>query len=470
MEEKNRSSFSSQIGFILAAAGSAVGLGNLWRFPYLAAKDGGGLFLLIYLILAVTFGFTMLTTEVAIGRKTRQGPLTAYKYIDKRFSFIGIFSWLVPIMILPYYSVIGGWVFKYMTVYLSGQGDAAAEDGYFSSFITGSLGGVWEPMVFMIVFLALTAVVIFLGVDKGIERVSKVLMPILVVLILGISVFSLTLSNTDAEGIVRTGLQGLKIYVVPSFEGVTLSGFLQIVMDAMGQLFFSISVAMGIMVAYGSYVPKETNMMKSINQIEIFDTGVAFLAGLMIVPAIFVFAGVDGMSAGPGLMFIALPKVFSAMGTLGKVLGVVFFVIVAVAALTSCVSIMEAIVSSVIDHFGLSRKAATIIVTFGALVIATVVNLGYNVWYFELPLPNGSTGQILDILDYLSNSVFMPLVAILTCILIGWFAGPKTVIDEVSSNGLYKFGREKLYIVMVKFVAPVLLFILLLQAFGVSFG
>ena len=225
---------------------------------------------------------------------------------------------------------------------------------------------------------------------------------------------------------------------------------------------------MDIMVAYGSYVKKDVNLMKSINQIEIFDTAVAFLAGLMIVPAVYVFSGAEGMSAGPGLMFISLPKVFNAMGKVGTVIGALFFIMVIFAAITSSVSVMEAIVSGLMDKFHLTRKKSAVITTVYAFVGMLVVCFGYNIWYFELKLPNGATAQILDVMDYLSNNIFMPLVAILSCILIGWVVKPKTVIDEVTRNG-EKFGRKKLYIVMVKFVAPILLALLLLQSFGIDF-
>ena len=446
MTEKKRGSFSGSIGFVLAAAGSAVGLGNIWRFPYLAAKDNGGLFIFCYLILVVTFGFTLLITEIAIGRKTKQSPLTAYGKINKKFGFLGSLATLVPIIILPYYCAIGGWVFKYFIDFISGKGTLAAQDGYFSNFISGKS----EPIIWLLVFIAATAGVVLGGVDKGIEKMGKILMPILVILIIGISIFSLTLKYTDeATGITRTGLQGLKLYLIPNFEGVTFKQFFLVIMDAMGQLFYSISVAMGIMVAYGSYVPDKTNINKSINQIEIFDTVVAILAGLMIVPAVYVFAGTEGMSAGPGLMFISLPKVFNQMGKVGIVIGIVFFLMVIFAAVSSSVSIMEAIV----------------LVTVYAVVLGIIVCLGYNVFYFELKLPTGAVGQILDIFDYVSNNILMPVVAILTCILIGWVAKPKTVIDEVTKNG-EKFGRKYIYIGMVKVVAPVLLAILLLQALG----
>lgn len=462
MTEKKRSSFTGSIGFVLAAAGSAVGLGNIWRFPYLAAKDNGGLFILIYIILALTFGFALLTTEIAIGRKTRQGPLTAYGVIHKKFKFLGTLATLVPVIILPYYCTIGGWVFKYFVTFLSGQGVSSAQDGYFTDFITSQ----YAPIVFMLIFLGFTAFVVYSGVNKGIEKSSRILMPILLLLVIGISFYSLTLSYTDADGTVRTGLQGLKVYLVPSFEGLTVKDFFITLMDAMGQLFFSISVSMGIMITYGSYVPKDTNLMKSINQIEIFDTIVAILAGLMIVPAVFVFMGKDGMSAGPGLMFVSLPKVFENMGVVGNVIGVLFFLMVAFAAITSSVSVMEAIVSSLMDRFSWSRKKSATVVLLYAIVFGVIVCLGYNQFYFELKLLNGSVGQILDVMDYLSNNILMPFVALVTCILIGWIVKPKTVIDEITVNG-EKFGRKLIYNAVIKFVAPVLLFILLLQAVGV---
>ena len=460
MESNKRSNFSGSIGFVLAAAGSAVGLGNIWRFPYLAAKDGGGLFLVTYVVLALTFGFTLLTTEIAIGRKTAQRPLTAYEKLHKGWGWIGVLACAIPVIILPYYSAIGGWILKYLAAFIT---DAAATtaDGYFTGFITSQ----WSPILWFMVFLLANTVIVYKGVNSGIERLSKILMPILLVLILGIAGFSLTLSHTDASGVTRTGLQGLAIYVIPNLEGVTFGKFISILMDAMGQLFYSISVAMGIMIAYGSYVKKETNLVKSVNQIEIFDTLVAFLAGMMIIPAVYTFMGTEGMAAGPSLMFVSLPKVFAAMGGIGTVVGIAFFVMVAFAALTSSMSLMEAVVSSVMDKLHLERKAAVLAVAALTGVLGIIVCLGYNVLYFELTLPNGSVGQILDVMDYVSNYVFMPVVAIATCILVGWVIKPKAIIEEVTLGGV-KFGREKLYVVMVKFVTPVMLAMLLLQSLG----
>jgi len=461
--EKKRNSFTGSIGFVLAAAGSAVGLGNIWRFPYLAAKDGGGLFLVVYIILALTFGFTLLTTEIAIGRKTKQSPLTAYGNVKKGWGFLGVISCLVPMIIMPYYCVIGGWVIKYFIAFLTGEGVQAAGDGYFTGYITSEV----QPLVFFVVFLGLCAFIVFRGVNKGIESSSKVIMPILLVLILGISIFSLTINHTDAEGVTRTGLEGFKVYVIPNLDGMTVSKFLGVLTDAMGQLFFSLSVAMGIMIAYGSYVKDEDNLVRSINQIEIFDTVVAFLAGVMIIPAVYTFMGTEGMTAGPGLMFVSLPKVFEAMGPAGNVIGCLFFAMVLFAALTSAVSVMEAVVSCLMDKFHLSRIKAAIVETIIAVVGGIAVCLGYNKWYFEVDLPNGAENQqILDIMDYISNSLMMPIVAIGTCILIGWIVKPKTVIDEVEKTG-HKFGRKTLYIVMIKVIAPIFLAVLLLQSLGV---
>ena len=459
---KQRSSFTGSLGFVLAAAGSAVGLGNIWRFPYLAAKDGGGLFLLVYLVLAVTFGFALLITEIAIGRKTQESPLTAYKKINSKWGFLGVLSFVVPFIIYPYYCVIGGWVMKYMFSYLAFQGSVTAADGFFTGFITAQ----WQPIFYTVLFAILCFIIVYKGVEHGIEKYSRILMPVLVVIVVFIAIYSLTISHTDANGVTRTGLQGAAVYFVPNFEGITFKKFLYIILDAMGQLFYSLSIAMGIMVTYGSYMKKENNLVKSVNHIEIFDTGIAVLAGMMIIPAVFAFSGTEGMSAGPGLMFITLPKVFNSLGKFGYFIGLIFFVMVLFAALTSAVSILEAITSSMMDKFKWSRKKSTLIMAASTFVISILVCLGYNVFYFDLKFPNGAVGQILDILDYASNNILMPIVGLLTCILIGWIAKPKTTIDEITRNG-EKFGRKTLYIVMIKVVAPILLFIILLTGLGV---
>ena len=319
----------------------------------------------------------------------------------------------------------------------------------------------------MVIFLALVAFIVFRGVNKGIENYSKILMPILLVLVVGISIFSMTISHTADDGTVRTGLEGFNIYVVPNFDGLTIKGFFTVLLDAMGQLFFSLSVAMGIMVTYGSYVNDDAKLVKSINQIEIFDTVVAFLAGVMIIPTVYAFMGREGMKAsGPSLMFVSLPKVFESMGNIGNVIGCLFFAMVLFAAITSAVSVMEAIVSSFMDEFHLSRRNAATTETIVALVVGTIVCFGYNKLFFDIILPNGGHAQILDVMDYISNNLFMPIVAIATCILIGWIVKPKVIIDEVEKTGC-TFGRKKLYVVMIKYIAPILLIILLLKSLGI---
>ena len=461
MEQKKSGGFSGSIGFVLAAAGSAVGVGNIWRFPYLAAKDGGGLFLLIYLALVLTFGFTLLTTDIALGRRTQQGALRAFSSIRPAWGFLGKLTFLVPALIMTYYTVIGGWVSKYMVDFIVGSGIAAAQDGYFTAFITSPV----SPIVFTLLFLCVTALVVFGGVEKGVERFARLVMPGLLVMIVGIAVFSLTLSHTDESGVTRTGLEGLAVYVIPSFEGLTFSRFLQILLDAMSQLFFSLSVSMGIMITYGSYVKRDVNLNRAVSQIELFDTGVALLAGMMIIPAVYVFSGTEGMASGPSLMFISLPKVFAAMGGAGRIVGIVFFVMVAFAALTSCVSIMETLVANCMEIFSCSRRRVSLIIGVLSAVAAAVICLGYNALYFELKLPNDAVGQLLDVMDYISNSFLMPAISLLTCVFVGWVVGPQLIIEEMERTG-DRFTRKKLYRFMIRYAAPIIMAVLFLQSTG----
>ena len=459
--QKKKSSFTGSIGFVLAAAGSAVGVGNIWRFPYLCAKDGGGLFLIIYLVLVLTFGFVLLTTDVAIGRRTKQNALRAFATLHPKWKFLGYLTFLVPVLIMTYYSVIGGWIVKYFTVYLVSDGSEAVQEGYFTSFITSKV----SPIVFMLLFFALTAWIVYCGVEKGIEKWSKYIMPGLLVLIIGIAVLSLTLSHEDADGTVRTGLQGLLVYLKPDVTGLTVTGFLGVLLDAMSQLFFSLSVSMGIMITYGSYVKDEVDLNKATNQIELFDTTVALLAGLMIIPAVYVFLGKEGMASGPSLIFVSLPNVFQAMGVVGRAVAIAFFVALGFAALTSCVSVMETLVANCMEIFHQTRKKMCALVGTYSLVTAIIICLGYNYFYFELPLPNGSTAQLLDLMDYISNSFLMPFISLLTSILIGWVIGPKWIVEEVEKNGEH-FGRAKLYTFMIRYVVPVVMLILFLSSTG----
>ena len=461
MEAKKRSSFTGSIGFVLSAAGSAVGVGNIWRFPYLAAKDGGGLFLSVYLVLVMTFGFALLTTDVAIGRRTKKNALRAFGSIRRKWNFLGYLTFLVPALIMTYYTVIGGWISKYMVTYLTARGSDAATDGFFTSFITSEV----SPIFFMLIFLAVTAFVVYRGVEKGIEKFSKIVMPGLLVMIVGIAAFSLTLRAPANGGGVRTGLQGLSVYLIPNLDGMTWQRFLGILLDAMSQLFFSLSVSMGIMITYGSYVKKDVHLSRSLGQIEFFDTLVAFLAGMMIIPAVFVFFGTEGMASGPSLMFVSLPKVFEAMGAVGSVIGLVFFVMVAFAALTSSVSILETLVANCMEIFHTSRKKTSLVIAVISAAAAAVICMGYNIFYFELTLPNGQSAQLLDLMDYISNSFLMPFISLLTCIFVGWVIKPQWICEEMES-GNHTFGRKRLYIFLIRYVVPVMMAVLFLQSAG----
>ena len=439
----NRSNFTSKIGFILAAAGSAVGLGNIWRFPYLVAQYGGGTFLLCYIILAVTFGFALMTAEIALGRKTRLSAIGAFSALNKKYRFIGVLAALVPILILPYYSVIGGWVIKYFTVFISGQATQAAEDTYFSEFI----GQTGQPIFWFALSMVITAIVVLFGVEKGIEKVSQFMMPLLVVLTIGISLYVLTIDGA---------WEGVKYYITPHMSDFSLKTLLA----AMGQLFYSMSLAMGIMITYGSYMKRSTNLEHSVRQIEIFDTGIAFFAGLMIVPAVFAFSGgnTDTLNAGPGLMFITLPKVFASM-PFGAVLGTAFFILVFFAAVTSSISLMETIVSILMDYFHWERKKTAIIVLVYCLLMGIPSSLGFGVWDFIQPLGM----SILDAWDFISNSILMPIVALLTCFFVGFVIKPKTIIDEANAEGA-KFKSVTLFTVVIKWVAPVILIAILISS------
>jgi NSS family neurotransmitter:Na+ symporter len=444
-----RSSFSGKLGFVLAAAGSAVGLGNIWRFPYLAAKYGGGMFLLVYIALSVTFGFALMSAEIAIGRKTGKSAIEAFSSLDKRFSFLGFLAAAVPIIILPYYSVIGGWVTKYMAGFISGSAGQMAADGYFNGYIAKT----GEPLLWFALFIGATALIVLFGVEKGIEKVSKVLMPVLIALTLFIALYSIFALDGSWEGV--------KYYLMPDFSKFSI----MTVVAAVGQLFYSMSLAMGIMITFGSYMKKDISIEKSVKQIEIFDTGVAFLAGLMIIPAVFAFSHGDesALGAGPGLMFVTLPKVFEFMPG-GTVIGAVFFFMVLLAALTSSISLMETIVSIFMDKCKLNRKVSCLIVLGISVLLGVPSSLGYSAWSSVKILGM----QFLDFFDFASNSIMMPIIAFITCVFAGYVLKPGTIEDELELGGGFK--GKRLYHVVIRYVAPVCILAILISAILGAFG
>ena len=448
--EQKRSSFSGKLGFVLAAAGSAVGLGNIWRFPYLAAKYGGGIFLLAYITLAVTFGFTLAVAEIAIGRKTKLSPIGAFQRLNKKFSFIGVLGVIVPIIILPYYSVIGGWVLKYLSEFVKGNALGMANDTYFEDFISSA----GSPTLWFIVFIGLTALVVILGVNKGIEKVSKVMMPSLIALILIITGYSLFTLEGSWDGVLY--------YLTPNFSKFSV----MTVVAAMGQLFYSMSIAMGIMITFGSYLKKNVSIEKSVYQIAAFDFGIAFLSALMIIPAVFAFSGGDeaAMGKGPGLMFITLPKIFETMPG-GNIIGSVFFLMVFFAAITSSISLMETVVSTICDKLRIDRKLACLVAFVGSVLMGLLSVFGYSIWA-EVRIIGM---QFLDFFDFASNSILMPVIALSTCIFIGYVLKPNALIDEVEaldSNGMpyHRFKAKKMFTVMIKYIAPVFILLILVSS------
>ena len=450
-QSAKRASFSGKIGYVLAVAGSAVGLGNIWRFPYLAAKYGGGIFLLVYLVLTVSFGYVLIMSETALGRMTRKSPVGAFQTFGKTKSF-KIGGWLnaiIPMLIVPYYSSIGGWVIKYLVEYLKGNVQTVAQDGYFTEFISDS----FQVEAWFIVFAILVFCVILAGVENGIERVSKIMMPILVILAVIVAIYSVT----------RPGaIEGVKYFLIPNpkhFSAMT-------VVAAMGQMFYSLSIAMGILYTYGSYIGKDVDLEKSTTQVEIFDTAIALLAGLMIIPAVFAFSGgdPDTLQAGPALMFITIPKVFANMG-FGTVVGILFFLLVLFAAVTSSIALTESAVSTFEDEIGWSRRKSTVVIGIIMIALGTLSCLGYGSLAFVKIIGM----QFLDFFDFLTNSVMMPIAAMMTSIFVSKVVGIDRIEEEIR-HGEGKFRRKKIFVVMIKYLCPIFAMIILASSVANAFG
>ena len=450
-QSAKRASFSGKIGYVLAVAGSAVGLGNIWRFPFLASKYGGGILLLVYLILTVSFGYVLIMSETALGRMTRKSPVGAFQTFGKTKSF-KIGGWLnaiIPMLIVPYYSSIGGWVIKYLAEYLKGNVQTVAQDGYFTEFISDS----FQVEAWFIVFSILVFCVILAGVENGVERVSKIMMPILVILAVIVAIYSVT----------RPGaIEGVKYFLIPNpkhFSAMT-------VVAAMGQMFYSLSIAMGILITFGSYMKKETAIEDSTRNVEVFDTAIAIMAGLMIIPAVFAFSGgdPDTLQAGPSLMFITIPKVFANMG-FGTVIGILFFLLVLFDALTSSIALTESAVSTFEDELGWGRKKSTVLIGVIMIALGTLSCLGYG------PLSSVTIlgMQFLDFFDFLTNSVMMPIAAIATCLLVSRVIGVAKIEEEII-HGESRFRRKKIFLVMIQYLCPVFALIILFSSVANAFG
>lgn len=451
-KKNKRSTFSGKIGFVLSAAGASVGLGNIWRFPYLAAKYGGGIFLLIYILLALTFGYTMIVAESALGRMTRKSPVGAFKAFGKKAGWLSFGGWInaiIPVLIVPYYSVIGGWVIKYLIEYVKGNGTKLAADGYFSEFISNGA----STEICFVIFCMFTLSIIYAGVRNGIERVSKFMMPILVVLSVIIAIYSVT----------RPGaIEGVKYFLVPNLKNFSW----MTVVAAMGQMFYSLSIAMGILITFGSYMKKDSSIEDSTRNVEVFDTAIAIMAGLMIIPAVFAFSGgdPDTLQAGPALMFITIPKVFANMG-FGTVVGILFFLLVLFAAVTSSIALTESAVSTFEDEIGWSRRKSTAVIGIIMIALGTLSCLGYGPLAFVKIIGM----QFLDFFDFLTNSVMMPIAAMMTSIFVSKVVGIDRIEEEIR-QGEAAFRRKKIFVVMIKYLCPIFAMIILASSVANAFG
>lgn len=435
---KTRGSFSGKLGFVLAAAGSAVGLGNIWRFPYLAAKHGGGIFLLVYFALAVTFGFALMTMEIAIGRRTGQSAIGAFRSLDKKYAYIGRLISFVPYFIMPYYCIVGGWVAKYLFSSFTESLSNLSKASYFDHFTAQPV----QPLLWFGLFLGLTTLTVLLGVEKGIEKVSKWLMPVLLVLNVVVVGYVLFLPGA---------WDGVVYYLKPDFGRFSVNT----VLAAMGQLFYSMSLSMGTMITFGSYMQKDVSIHDSVRQIEWFDTGIAFLSGLMVIPVVFVVSGPQGLETGSGLMFVTLPQVFARM-TGGRLVCALFFLLVLLAALTSSIAMMETAVAALQDRFHWKRSSTCLVVAAITIALAIPSSLGNGLWSHIRPFDL----SLLDFFDFVGNNILMPIVALLTCLFVGYGIGPAVLVEEAR----LKKREAVLFSCIIRYVAPVFIVLILVSS------
>ena len=446
-EYEERASFSGKLGFILATSASAVGLGNLWRFPYETSHYGGGIFVLIYVILAFTFGVSLMLLETSFGRKTGKSCIAAFTGFAKKYRAIGILAAIIPMLIVPYYCLIGGWVTKWLVECGAGNLSTLSEDGgsYWWNFVTGGTdSGFYGPTLWFIVFAVLCILCIVVGVEKGIEKMSKILMPALLIMIIVVIGYEMT----AVDGI----WDGVRFYLNPDISALSPDTFL----GAISQIFYSMSIAMGILITYGSYTKKEVDLAKSSFHVGAIDTGVALLAGFMIIPAAFVFGFQD--SQGMGLMFVALPQVFAQMPG-GAFVAPVFYLLVLFAALTSAVSLAETCASVFVDGTKMDRRRAIGVTAVIILILGVICALGFDngPLAFDTPLSQGAGW--LGFFDTITNSIMMPIAAILLCLFIGYVVKTTYLEEEIEISSDFKF--KPVFRVMIMYICPVFLTIIL---------
>lgn len=442
-EKQSRDQWSSKIGFILAAAGSAVGLGNLWKFPYTAGQNGGGAFVIVYFAMLLLVGFTLMLAELVLGRHTQLNAIGAYRKLKKNWAWVGGLGVLASYLILSFYSVIGGWVINYIIKALTGAFNTADLDtlsGIFGGFISNPT----QPIIYQAIFVILTMGIVIGGISGGIEKYSKILMPSLFVMMFLIMVRSITLPGA---------VEGIKYLLVPDFSKIDGN----VMLAALGQVFFSLSLGMGVIITYGSYLSKDENLPQSAFTIPFIDTGIALMAGLTVLPAVFAFGLAPDQ--GPGLLFITLPAVFSQM-PLGSLFAVLFFLLVLFAALTSSISLLETSVSYVVDAWGWSRKKATWILALVVFLIGVPSSLAQGPWNHIRPFRGL---DIFDSVDFFASNILLPLGGLFLCIFIGWIWGIDNALKEASNNGKISFKMAGFWAFVIKYVAPIAILIVFIQ-------
>lgn len=446
--QKNREQFGTRIGFILAAAGSAIGLGNIWKFPFLAGAHGGGAFVLVYLLCVVIIGFSLMLMEMALGRNTQLSTMGAYRKLDKRFTFIGIIGVSAAFLIMGYYPVVGGWSVAYFFKTLTGElaiSDPSTLGGIFGAFVTGS----WAPIFWTLVYMALNIVVVIGGIQSGIEKASKIMMPALFLVLIILAIRSVTLPGAGA---------GLEFLFAPDWS--KLSG--KVMLAAMGQAFFSLSLGMGCMITYASYLSKSENLVSNCIIIPALDTSVAIMAGVVIIPAAVSFGFEVGQ--GPGLVFATVPAIFATMGpAIGRIFGLLFFLLVTLAALTSSISLMEVVVSFFIDEKGYSRKKAVVISSVVGTIMCIAASLSMGAWSDIIIFGM----NIFDIFDYVASYICLPLGGMFVSIFVGWFWGKDNAYNEVTNQGAIKFKMFNVWFFLCKWIIPIIIFIIFLSGVGV---
>jgi len=446
-KEGSRDQFASKIGFIFAAAGSAVGLGNIWKFPYLAGKNGGGAFVLFYLLCVIVLGFGLMLAEFVIGRYTQLSSVDAFKKLDKRFTFVGVMGVLAAFIIMGYYPVVGGWSVAYIFKSLMGQ--LSTDQALMSETFTTLITGIGSPIFWTAIYLLANIIIVAKGISAGIEKASKVMMPTLFILLIILVIRSLTLPGA---------VEGLKYLFIPDFSKLTG----HVMLSALGQSFFSLSLGMGCMITYASYLSKKDNLAQSAIIIPAMDTSVALLAGMVIIPATVAF-GFD-LGYGPGLVFVTVPAIFATMGPVfGRIFGIIFFLLLTLAALTSSLSLLEVVVSYLIDSRGWERKKAVTASSIVLFIICIASSLSMGPWSGISILGM----NIFDFLDWFANSILLPVGGMFITLYVGWLFGKDKVKAEVTNNGTVKFGLFEAWMFLCKFVIPVIIFLVLLSGIGI---